>query len=67
MVLVFHTILLCKSANKAFVEYVIRDYTNPMGVATYKTAEDMSEELRKALPDMDEMRKLLINESDTDN
>ncbi len=60
-------ILLCKSANKAFVEYVIRDYTHPMGVATYKTAEDMSEELRKALPDMDEMRKLLINESDTDN
>ena len=60
-------ILLCKSANKAFVEYVIRDYNHPMGVATYKTAEDMSEELRKALPDMDEMRKLLINESDTDN
>lgn len=60
-------ILLCKSANKAFVEYVIRDYTHPMGVATYKTAEDMSEELRKALPDMDEMRKLLINESDTDS
>ena len=59
-------ILLCKSANKAFVEYVIRDYTHPMGVATYKTAEDMSEELRQALPDMDEMRKLLINESDTD-
>lgn len=25
------------------------------------------EELRKVLPDMDEMRKLLINESDTDN
>ena len=25
------------------------------------------EELRKALHDMDEMRKLLINESDTDN
>ena len=55
-------ILLCKSANKAFVEYVIRDYTHPMGVATYKTAEDMSEELRKALPDMDEMRKLLTDD-----
>jgi hypothetical protein len=25
------------------------------------------EELRNVLPDMDEMRKLLINESDTDN
>ncbi len=33
-----------------------------MGVATYKTAKDMSEELRKALPDMDEMRKLLTEE-----
>ena len=57
-------ILLCKSANKAFVEYVIRDYNHPMGVATYKTAEDMSEELRNALPDMDEMRKLLTDDSD---
>ncbi len=52
-------ILLCKSADKAFVEYVIRDYNHPMGVATYKTAQDMSEDLRKALPDMDEMRRLL--------
>lgn len=55
-------ILLCKSADKAFVEYVIRDYNHPMGVATYKTAEDMDENLRKALPDMEEMRKLLIED-----
>ncbi len=52
-------ILLCKSADKAFVEYVIRDYSYPMGVATYKTADGMNEQLRKALPDMEEMRKLL--------
>ena len=52
-------ILLCKSANKAFVEYVIRDYNSPMGVATYKTAVDMDEKIRKSLPDMDEMRKIL--------
>ena len=52
-------ILLCKSADKAFVEYVIRDYNHPMGVATYKTAVDMDEKLRNALPDMDEMRNLL--------
>lgn len=57
-------ILLCKSSNKAFVEYVIRDYNSPMGVATYKTAEDMSEELRKALPDMDEMRKLITENNE---
>ena len=57
-------ILLCKSSNKAFVEYVIRDYNSPMGVSTYKTAEDMSEELRKALPDMDEMRKLITENNE---
>ena len=55
-------ILLCKSADKAFVEYVIRDYNHPMGVATYKTTEDMDEKLREALPDMDEMRKLLTED-----
>lgn len=52
-------ILLGKSANKAFVEYVIRDYNSPMGVATYKTAADMDTRLRNSLPDMEEMRKLL--------
>ena len=57
-------ILLCKSSNKAFVEYVIRDYNSPMGVATYKTAEDMSEVMRKALPDIDEMRKLLTENNE---
>ena len=57
-------ILLCKSSNKAFVEYVIRDYNSPMGVSTYKTAEDMSEELRNALPDMDEMRKLITENNE---
>lgn len=54
-------ILLCKSADKAFVEYVIRDYNHPMGVATYKTTADMDERLRKALPDMEKMRNLLAD------
>ena len=56
-------ILLCKSADKAFVEYVISDYNSPMGVATYKTAADMDERMRKSLPDMEEMRKLLSDNS----
>ena len=52
-------IVLCKSANKAYVEYAVRDYDKPMGVATYKTASDMPDRLRKALPDMEELKKLL--------
>lgn len=56
-------ILLCKNADKTFVEYVIRDYNSPMGVATYKTTIDMDEKTRKSLPDVEEMRKLLIDDS----
>lgn len=46
--------------NKSFVDFVIRDYTKPMEVATYKTSADMSEELKNALPDIDELKKLLV-------
>ena len=56
-------IVLCKNANKKFVEYVIQDYQKPMGVATYTTAGDMPEELRKALPDMEELKRILSQEN----
>ncbi|MCR4961798.1 MAG: PDDEXK nuclease domain-containing protein [Lachnospiraceae bacterium] len=52
-------LILCKDMNKSYVDYVIQDYAKPMGVATYKTAKDMSEEFRKALPDIEALRKLL--------
>ena len=52
-------IVLCKSANREYVEFVIRDYNKPMGVATYKSSEEMPENLRKALPDMEELKKVL--------
>ena len=48
-------IVLCQSANYSYAEYAVRDYTKPMGVATYKTLDDMPERLRKALPDMKKM------------
>ena len=52
-------IILCKSANKKFVEYVIQDYDKPMGVATYKTTADMDERLQRLLPPVEELEKLL--------
>ncbi|MBQ6959897.1 MAG: DUF1016 family protein [Clostridia bacterium] len=55
-------LILCKDMNKSFVDYVIQDYSKPMGVATYKTSKDMSEELREALPDIEDLRKLLDRE-----
>ena len=55
-------LILCKDMNKSFVDYVIQDYSKPIGVATYKTSRDMSEELRKALPDIEELKRLLDTE-----
>lgn len=52
-------IILCKSANKKFVEYVIQDYDKPMGVATYRTTADMDERLKRLLPPVEELEKLL--------
>lgn len=52
-------LVLCKSADKSIVEYLIKDYNKPMGVATYRTREEMPEKFRDALPDIEELKKLL--------
>lgn len=57
-------IVLCKSANREYVEFMIRDYSKPMGVATYKTADEMPEHLRRALPSQDELIKLMENNNE---
>ena len=48
-------IILCKQADRSFVEFLIQGYDNPMGVATYKTAEDV----RKVLPTEEELRNVI--------
>lgn len=52
-------LVLCKEADRLFAEYAVRDYDKPMGVATYRTKEDMPERLRNALPDLEELKKLM--------
>ena len=52
-------IILCKKADKAYVEYVLQDYVKPMGVATY---QNMQERLRELLPPEEEMKRLMSKE-----
>ena len=52
-------IILCKSVNRPYVEYIMQDFRQPMGVATYKTAVEIDPELIKALPPKDQLEKLL--------
>ena len=53
-------IILCKRADKSFVEFLIQGYDNPMGVATYKSADDV----RKVLPTEEELRRVMDDESE---
>lgn len=57
-------IILCKDADRTYVEYMIQDYDKPMGVATYKTATDMPEHLRNSLPDQETLLRLMENNTD---
>lgn len=52
-------IVLCKEVNKSVVEIAIQDYKSPMGVATYRTQSEIPAQYRNALPNIDEMKKLL--------
>lgn len=52
-------IILCREMNQTFVEFAVRDYNKPMGVATYRASEEMPERLRNALPDIEELKRLL--------
>lgn len=51
-------IVLCKTASKPFVEFLIQGYENPMGVATYKTKD----EIRSLLPSEEQLQKLLTQD-----
>lgn len=52
-------IILCKNMDKEYVNYIMQDFRQPMGVATYKTADEMEPELVKLLPPKEELLKLL--------
>ena len=47
-----------------YVKHVIQRYDSPMGVAKYHISVDMPEELHKALPDIDSLKRLLSESND---
>ena len=52
-------IILCKTKNEEIVELSFSDTSKPMGVATYRTTNDLPQQIKEALPDMDELKKLI--------
>lgn len=55
-------IILCKNANKPYVEYIMQDFKQPMGVATYKLSDEMEDKLLQVLPPKEELLKILGSE-----
>ena len=56
-------IILCKHADKDYAGYIMQDFKQPMGVATYKTADEMDPELLKALPPKEELQRVFEESS----
>ena len=52
-------IVLCKESKRKIVELAVRDFNKPMGVATYTTSSELPERYKTALPDLEELKKLL--------
>ena len=60
-------IILCKHADKDYAGYIMQDFRQPMGVATYKTADEMDPELLKVLPPKEELQRIFVESSREDN
>ena len=60
-------IILCKNADKDYAGHIMQDFKQPMGVATYKTADEMDPELLKALPPKEELQKVFMESSKKKN
>ncbi len=52
--------ILCKSKNKAIVEYALRETNKPIGVATYRIVKRLPKELKGQLPEPKQIEKLLL-------
>ena len=52
-------IILCKSKDKIFVEYALKESEKPIGVATYRTVSSLPSELEGELPDPEQIVQLL--------
>jgi hypothetical protein len=52
-------IILCKEKSDTLVKYSLGGMNKPMGVATYKTKDDLPEMYRNVLPEPEDLRKLM--------
>lgn len=52
-------IIICKSKDKTYVEYALKNINAPIGVATYQLQNTLPEEMKSVLPEPEEIVKRL--------
>jgi len=52
-------IIPCKEKKNKIVEFAFRDFSKAMGVATYKTANELPKQYKNLLPDAETLKKLM--------
>ena len=61
-------ILLCKEMDKLIVQLAVRDYANPIGVATYNIGNDIPQEYQSLIPIIEGVQQILEEgESEKEN
>lgn len=55
-------LILCKSKNKVLAEYTLRNMTKPIGLAEYRLTESLPENLKIALPTIEELEAELVKD-----
>lgn len=53
-------ILLCRTANKVVVEYSLENIAGPLGIAEYQIMRSVPDDLRGALPSVEELEEELV-------
>lgn len=48
-------IIICKSKDKTYVEYALKQSNVPIGVATYKLSDSLPEDMKEMLPELEEI------------
>ncbi len=55
-------LILCKTKNKVVAEYSLRDTSKPIGIAEYKIAERLPEDIKSEFPSIEELEQRIDEE-----
>ena len=53
-------IIICQEKNRTIVEYALKENTQPMGIATYKTSASLPEDYKDCLPTVKDIEENLM-------